>query len=215
MLDDTGRAARAEYEARGRSWHVWLAVRNWEARLWWKRKRATPDWMEGGDYARRRSHPAVPADRRRAVVVPGASSRSCRWPTGPACPISGPDIARSGTTRIRRPGLAVAAKLDRDLSILNEQLAERPDEPFTLFNLKRIWRGTWPLGLMHWGTSLHSLALGTDGFDLRGNCLLIARCYQMLVIFRPPRSAVSRGFRSTWKMRPYGSAKRWCTVCAG
>ena len=85
---------------------------------------------------------------------------------------------------VRHTGYADRAlrsrKLDRDLRILNEQLAERPDEPFTLFNLGAIGveHGRWVDALGYLKRSLaHSAP--TDSIT-RKLFTLIARCYQML-----------------------------------
>jgi glycosyltransferase involved in cell wall biosynthesis len=85
---------------------------------------------------------------------------------------------------VRHTGYADRAlrsrKLDRDLRILNEQLAERPDEPFTLFNLGAIGveHGRWTDALGYLKRSLaHSAP--TDSIT-RKLFTLIARCYQML-----------------------------------
>ena len=58
-----------------------------------------------------------------------------------------------------------ARKLERDSRILREELAERPDDPFTLFNL-----GSIAIERTEWNEALGYLqaqpgALGTDGFD--------------------------------------------------
>src|SRR5262249_31707837 len=73
-----------------------------------------------------------------------------------------------------------ARKLDRDTKILREELEERPDDPFTLFNLgsitieRRDWSGA--LGFLQ-----RSLALSapTDSIT-RKLFALIARAHQML-----------------------------------
>ena len=85
---------------------------------------------------------------------------------------------------IRHTGYADRAlrskKLERDLRILHEELAERPDDPFTLFNLGSIAmeRGEWNDALGHLRGSLAGSA-PTDSI-VRKLFALIARAHQML-----------------------------------
>ena len=71
-------------------------------------------------------------------------------------------------------------KLDRDWRILCEELAERPDEPFTLFNLGNIAieRAAWDNALGYLNRSLAASA-PTDSI-VRKLYALIARAHQML-----------------------------------
>ncbi len=81
--------------------------------------------------------------------------------------------------RLHRSG-APRRKLDRDASILRQELAERPDDPFVLFNLGAIGierqDGRQALGYLR-----HSLARSapTDSIT-RKLYALIARAHQML-----------------------------------
>jgi GT2 family glycosyltransferase len=85
---------------------------------------------------------------------------------------------------VRHTGYADPAlrgrKLERDVRILNQELADRPDDPFVLFNLGSIAveRGDWPAALDHLGRSLAGSA-PTDSIT-RKLFALIARCRQML-----------------------------------
>jgi glycosyltransferase involved in cell wall biosynthesis len=85
---------------------------------------------------------------------------------------------------IRHTGYADPAlrsrKLDRDARILLEELAERPDDPFTLFNLGAIAveRGQWNEALGYLKRSLAGSA-PTDSIT-RKLFALIARSHQML-----------------------------------
>ena len=71
-------------------------------------------------------------------------------------------------------------KLQRDCKILDAELAERPDDPFVLFNLGSIAveRQDWPSALDHLQRSLRGSA-PTDSI-VRKLFALIARCHQML-----------------------------------
>jgi tetratricopeptide (TPR) repeat protein len=71
-------------------------------------------------------------------------------------------------------------KLKRDSKILHEELAERPDDPFVLFNLGSIAveRQDWPAALDYLRRSLAGSA-PTDSIT-RKLFALIARCHQML-----------------------------------
>jgi len=73
-----------------------------------------------------------------------------------------------------------ARKLDRDCKILNDELAERPDDPFVLFNLGSIAieRQDWTQALAHLRHSLAGSA-PTDSIT-RKLYALIARAHQML-----------------------------------
>jgi hypothetical protein len=78
-------------------------------------------------------------------------------------------------------------KLDRDSRILQKELAERPGDPFVLFNLGSIAveRRDWPGALNHLCQSL-SRSAPTDSIT-RKLFALIARCHQMLA---DPRAAL-------------------------
>ena len=73
-----------------------------------------------------------------------------------------------------------ARKLDRDQRILLQDLTERPDDPFLVFNLGAIAveRAQWPAALDYLRRSL----AGSGPWDsiTRKVYALIARCYQML-----------------------------------
>jgi glycosyltransferase involved in cell wall biosynthesis len=71
-------------------------------------------------------------------------------------------------------------KLQRDSRILMEELAERPEDPFVLFNLGSIAdeRRDWPTALTYLRQSL-SHSAPTDSIT-RKLFALIARCHQML-----------------------------------
>ena len=103
-------------------------------------------------------------------------------------------------------------KLDRDLRILNEQLAERPDDPFTLFNLGAIGvehgRSDDALGYLKRSLA-HSAP--TDSIT-RKLFTLIAPCYQMLGDFPSALKCCVEGLSLDPGVRSYGSAKRWCTA---
>jgi tetratricopeptide (TPR) repeat protein len=79
-------------------------------------------------------------------------------------------------------------KLNRDSKIMREELAERPDDPFVLFNLGAIAieQQDWPQAI---GYLRHSLAgsAPTDSIT-RKLCALIARAHQML---REPDQALA------------------------
>ena len=72
-----------------------------------------------------------------------------------------------------------ARKLDRDARILQEELRDRPDEPFILFNLGAIAieRKDWPAALEFLGKSLAHSAPGDS--ITRKLFALIARAHQM------------------------------------
>jgi tetratricopeptide (TPR) repeat protein len=86
-----------------------------------------------------------------------------------------------------------ARKLDRDAKILHEELADRPDDPFVLFNLGAVaverqdWRGAL-------GHLIHSLAgsAATDSITRKLNAL-IARSHQMLGEFQQALAACAKG----------------------
>jgi tetratricopeptide (TPR) repeat protein len=71
-------------------------------------------------------------------------------------------------------------KLRRDTKILEAELAERPEDPFVMFNLGAIAveRQVWPSALNHLRQSL-SRSAPTDSIT-RKLFALIARCHQML-----------------------------------
>src|SRR5262249_28764304 len=73
-----------------------------------------------------------------------------------------------------------ARKLDRDTRILLEELKDRPDEPFLLFNLGAIAveRKDWDAALGYLGRSLAHSAPGDS--IVRKLFALIARAHQML-----------------------------------
>jgi glycosyltransferase involved in cell wall biosynthesis len=84
-------------------------------------------------------------------------------------------------------------KLDRDFNILREELAERPDDPFTLFNLGSIAieRSEWNEALVYLKRSLAGSA-PTDSI-VRKLFALIARCYQMLMDYPAALAACAEG----------------------
>lgn len=71
-------------------------------------------------------------------------------------------------------------KLVRDAAILEAEAAERPDDPFVLFNLGAIAveRGTWQVALAYLRRSLAGSA-PSDSITRKLHAL-ISRCYQML-----------------------------------
>ena len=73
-----------------------------------------------------------------------------------------------------------ARKLGRDAAILREELADRPGDPFVLFNLGSIAveRRDWPAALGHLSASLAGSA-ASDSIT-RKLYALVARCHQML-----------------------------------
>ncbi len=86
-------------------------------------------------------------------------------------------------------------KLQRDCKILEAELAERPDDPFVLFNLGSIAveRHDWPGALGHLQRSLRGSA-PTDSI-VRKLFALIARCHQMLGDIPAALGACSEGLR--------------------
>ena len=84
-------------------------------------------------------------------------------------------------------------KLDRDCRILREELAERPDDPFTLFNLGSIAieRTEWNEALGYLKRSLAGSA-PTDSI-VRKLYANIARSYQMLRDYPAALAACSQG----------------------
>jgi glycosyltransferase involved in cell wall biosynthesis len=86
-----------------------------------------------------------------------------------------------------------ARKLERDSRILLQELAERPDEPFTLFNLGSIAveRCQWNEALGYLRKSLEHSA-PTDSIT-RKLFALIARCYQMMGDFPAALKCCAKG----------------------
>ena len=86
-------------------------------------------------------------------------------------------------------------KLQPDGKILEAELAERPDDPFVLFNLGAIAveRQDWPDALGHLQSSLRGSA-PTDSI-VRKLFALIARCHQMLADLPAAQNACSEGLR--------------------
>jgi len=86
-------------------------------------------------------------------------------------------------------------KLQRDCKILEAELAERPDDPFVLFNMGSIAveRQDWPNALGHLQHSLRGSA-PSDSI-VRKLYALIARCHQMLGDLQAALSACSEGLR--------------------
>ena len=86
-------------------------------------------------------------------------------------------------------------KLQRDRKILEDELAERPDDPFVLFNLGMIAieHKDWPRALDSLRTSLARSA-PTDSIT-RKLFALIARCHQMLGDLAGAHEVCSEGLR--------------------
>jgi glycosyltransferase involved in cell wall biosynthesis len=84
-------------------------------------------------------------------------------------------------------------KLDRDARILHEELAERPDDPFTLFNLGSIAieRAQWAEALGHLERSLAASA-PTDSI-VRKLYALISRAHQMRSEFPEALASCAEG----------------------
>ena len=105
-------------------------------------------------------------------------------------------------------------KLDRDCRILREELAEQPNDAFTLFNLGSIAieRAEWNEALGYLKRSLAGSA-PSDSIvrKLHAN---IARSYQMLRDYPAALASCARVFRSTPKMPSSGSARRSCIGAA-
>jgi tetratricopeptide (TPR) repeat protein len=86
-------------------------------------------------------------------------------------------------------------KLQRDCRILEAELAERPDDPFVLFNLGSIaveWKD-WPGALGHLQRSLSGSA--PTASIVRKLFALIARCHQMQGDLPAALNACSEGLR--------------------
>ena len=156
---------------------------------------------------RRRSYPAFPGHRRRALDVQRSradparthKSRRAAW-SGRRSPCGIPDMptGRCG------PGSSTAIR-----RILRGELAERPDDPFTC----SIW-GSIAIERTEWNEALGYLtaqpgAVGPDGFDHpQAVCPdrdASTRCW---VIPAPPSGRVPKGLRSIPKMPSCGSARR-------
>jgi glycosyltransferase involved in cell wall biosynthesis len=84
-------------------------------------------------------------------------------------------------------------KLDRDTRILHEELADRPDDPFTLFNLGSVGveRAQWNEAIRYLKRSLARSA-PTDSIT-RKLFALIARCHQMLGDFPTALNCCAEG----------------------
>ena len=116
---------------------------------------------------------------------------------------------------VRHTGYADRAlrmrKLDRDARILHEELAERPDDPFTLFNL-----GSIAIERAEWNESLgylkRSLAASAPSDSIvRKLYALIARSYQMLRDFPAALATLRRGACGSIPKTPSCcSARRSC-----
>ena len=115
---------------------------------------------------------------------------------------------------VRHTGYADRAlrmkKLDRDARILNEELAERPDDPFTLFNL-----GSIAIERAEWNESLGFLkrslaASAPSDSNVRKLYALIARSYQMLRDFPAALANCEEGLRSIPTMPSCCTARRSC-----
>jgi glycosyltransferase involved in cell wall biosynthesis len=90
-----------------------------------------------------------------------------------------------------------ARKLDRDASILREELADRPDDPFVLFNLGQdaIERCNWREALEYLRHSLAGSA-ATDSITHKLYALM-ARSHQMLGEFPQSLAACAKGLSFT------------------
>ena len=135
-------------------------------------------------------HPAVPAPRGCSLDLRASTSRSCRLCGGQRA--RAVDRHHGPAHRLHRPGTA-RRKLQRDSRILEAELAERPDDPFVLFNLGSIAveRQDWPRALQHLRQSLADSA-PTDSIT-RKLFALIARCHQMLGDIPTALAACSEG----------------------
>jgi hypothetical protein len=104
-----------------------------------------------------------------------------------------------------------ARKLERDSRILRDELKERPDEPFILFNLGAIAieRKDWTEALGYLRKSLRASA-PSDSIT-RKLFALIARAHQMLGDTAAALRVCAEGWRSTPRTPSCGSARRSCT----
>ena len=101
-------------------------------------------------------------------------------------------------------------KLQRDHKILEAVLAERPDDPFVLFNLGSIAveRQDWPTALGHLQRSLRGS--GPEDSIVRKLFALIARCHQMLGDLPAALAPVPRACSSTPITPRFTSARPSC-----
>ena len=101
-----------------------------------------------------------------------------------------------------------ARKLERDTRILHNELAERPEDPFVLFNLGAIaverkdWQGRRPFLRRSLARSAPSDSITRKLFAL------IARAHQMLGDGQARCGPAAKGFRSIPTTRSSGSARR-------
>ena len=137
--------------------------------------RSGAQWRRGADG--RRPYPAVSAPRGCALDLPGARA-------DPAGAAAGERAGAWTDITVRHTGYTDRdlreRKLQRDGKILEDELAERPDDPFVLFNLGSIAveRQDWQRALDYLRRSLSGSA-PTDSIT-RKLFALIARCHQML-----------------------------------
>ena len=150
---------------------------------------------------------ALPAPRGSPLDLP----RPRADPAGPAAGRDSRAVDRSGRAayRLRRP-CAARRKLDRDGRILQEELQERPQDPFILFNLGSIaierqeWREALEL--------LHRSLAGSAPSDsiTRKLYALIARAHQMLHEPEPALAACAAGLATGPERRraPFSRSRR-------